>query len=655
MIIVIAADILGEKNNGTSVATYNLIDYLKRKGHEVRVICGDKNRVNEPNYYIVDLRSFGPLNSYVDENGVSLSIADPKVILKALEGADLVHIPVPFAIGKATAKIADKLNIPITASFHIQAENVTSHIYMMHSKIAHNLVYRNFWNKCYKYVDCIHFPTRFINADFEKTVGPTNAYIISNGVKSLYQYQQVDKPKEFQDKFVILYTGRYSREKMHKTLINAMKYSRYEKQIQLIFAGDGPLREKIEKKISFLTNQPVLGLHDASELVKIINYSDLYVHCAYAELESIACLEAIKCGLVPIINNSEKSATRFFALDPYCVYKKNNPRSLAKRIDYWIEHEEERLALKEKYMEYAANFDFEKCMGRMEKMMYEAIEMRQYKIVHQNEIHGRVVGYTDALNDDFAPTENISLHRIKVMDNFKYLHKNFFWKIASFILYRLLAQPILTIYAFLKGIRVHQRHNLKKIKKGGYFLYGNHTCIDDGYISQVLVEKRKRTYIIANPDAVSIKGVKNIVMMLGCLPLPNSLRSSKNFLEAIKYRINNGNVITVYPEAHIWPYATNIRPFLDTSFLYPSKLNLPVVAMVTTYRKNISLISKKERKPKIDVTISEPFYPKEEFSSKENAKYLRDKVYDFMVEVSKKNENYDYITYVDVGPNSAKK
>ena len=68
-------------------------------------------------------------------------------------------------------------------------------------------------------------------------------------------------------------------------------------------------------------------------------------------------------------------------------------------------------------------------------------------------------------------------------------------------------------------------------------------------------------------------------------------------------------MLAIFPEAHIWPFYTGIRPFSATSFRYPEKLNAPVVAMVTTYRKaarSVSLF----RRPGMTVTLSEPFYPR---------------------------------------------
>ncbi|MBQ0099864.1 MAG: hypothetical protein KBS91_04905 [Firmicutes bacterium] len=44
MKITIIAEVLGEANNGTTIACLNLINYLKSKGHEVKVVCPDQDK-----------------------------------------------------------------------------------------------------------------------------------------------------------------------------------------------------------------------------------------------------------------------------------------------------------------------------------------------------------------------------------------------------------------------------------------------------------------------------------------------------------------------------------------------------------------------------------------------------------------------------------
>ena len=42
--IAVICDVLGEANNGTTIAALNLIRTLREKGHEVRVVCTDADR-----------------------------------------------------------------------------------------------------------------------------------------------------------------------------------------------------------------------------------------------------------------------------------------------------------------------------------------------------------------------------------------------------------------------------------------------------------------------------------------------------------------------------------------------------------------------------------------------------------------------------------
>ena len=649
MRILIACDVLGEPNNGTSKASYNLIDALRARGHDVRVMCSDKNKEGIPGFFIVPTINLYIFNNYLAKNGVALAKPDYKVFEKALEGVDLVHVMLPFAASNKLANLANKKNIPITAGFHCQAENITAHFFLMWSKLATRVVYKCFWRKLYHIVDCIHYPTEFIKHDFEKRVGPTNGYVISNGVRKEYHKIDVERPENLKDKFIVLMTGRYSKEKRQDLLIKALKYSRFADKIQLIFAGDGPLKKRYIRKSKHLKNPPIFGYHKQEELIKILNYSDLYVHTAYAELESIAALEAISCGVVPLINNSKRSATKYFAIDDLNLFKQNNAKSLAKKIDYWVSHPNDLKVRSNDYLGFAKRFEFEHCMDRMEKMMKEAVDVRKYKVEHN--LHHRIVYYKDPLNDDFAGT---SISQKKVDDNFVYVHENKLWRFCSTVFYYGIAHPILFFLVRIKRrVRVKNKYVLKKVKKTGYFLYGNHTNIYDAFIPHTQISRFKKTYIIANPDAVSIKGTKNLVMMLGALPTPSSAQSVKNFNAAIEKRISQKRVVVIYPEAHIWPFYNGLRSFSDISFQYPAKFDAPVIAMVTTYRKPKHVVFKR-RRPFIDITLSEPIYPNPELSVRENMKYLRDSVYLFMKNTIENSGSPEYINYVQGSPDSTK-
>ena len=376
MIACIVCDILGEKNNGTTLAATNLIDYLRSKGHEVRVVCCDKDKNNLENYYVTPTLNLGKFcNKILEKNGVTPAKADESVLRKAIEGSDVVHLLIPFFLARRAAKIAKELNKPITASFHCQAENVTAHVFMMNFPLANTLVYKNFYKHVYQYCDIIHYPTTFIRDVFEKETHKTNAVVISNGVNEQF-YKDVPSNR-ISDKFTIVCTGRYSKEKAQHLLIKATAKSKHRDDIKLVFAGAGPYENSLKKLSAKHGTDAEFRLFPRDELLSLLHGADLYVHTAIIEIEAIACLEAIVSGLIPVINNSPRSATKAFALDGNNLFKLNDANDLAAKIDFWYEHPELIKEYKARYKSIIANFDQKECMHKMEEMLLSAIEMKK--------------------------------------------------------------------------------------------------------------------------------------------------------------------------------------------------------------------------------------------------------------------------------------
>ncbi len=380
MKIAIVCTVLGEENNGATHAGMNFIRSLKAKGHEVNIICPDADKKGQEGYYVCPQMSFGPFNGYVKKVGVTIAKSDEKIIEEGIKGVDIVHLHLPFGMSIKAIKIAKKHNIPLTASFHMQAENFTSHLKLQKVKPLNDFVYKYIYKHTYKHVDAIHYPTKFIKDTFEKNIGKkTNAYVISNGVNNTIERNNAQKPEELKDKFVVLSTGRYCDEKAQDVLIKAVGLSKYKDKIALILAGQGPKRSKFEKVAEKSGVAPLYKFFTRKEIVDAINYCDLYVHPARVELEGIACLEAICCGKPTIVSNSRKAATSGFVLNDKCIFKNNDPEDLAKKIDYLIEHEDERFAIGEELLQSAQQYNQERCMDEMEKMLYETIEKHKSK------------------------------------------------------------------------------------------------------------------------------------------------------------------------------------------------------------------------------------------------------------------------------------
>ena len=252
----------------------------------------------------------------------------------------------------------------------------------------------------------------------------------------------------------------------------------------------------------------------------------------------------------------------------------------------------------------------------------------------------KIVYYVDPLKDDFAGTK---IKRRPLPKNYRYYSRNPFWIAGSFLLYYVVALPL--IFLFLKlfrRVKVIGKKNLRRVRREGYFVYGNHTQIIDALTAQVFASRGKRTYIVADQDATSIPGIRWLLKMLGVLPVPLNPNEAANFKEAVEYHIKKKHVVSLFPEAHIWPYSTHIRPFEDASFVYPSETGAPIIAMVMTYRKRKRL---KNHPPLPVLHLSRPFYPDMNLSLPDRKKKLRNQIYEHFLDIVSEDDNVEWIAY----------
>ncbi|MCL2675642.1 MAG: glycosyltransferase [Firmicutes bacterium] len=372
MKIALIADVFGKENNGTTITAKRLVENMRLRGHDVKVIASSGGDVQ------LKRRSIFGFNWYLKLNQVELAKPDKKIIKEAIADCDVVHFLLPFLTSRKSIKLIREMEKPYTTAFHCQPENFSSHLFLHRVPFFNRFLYRRFNRLFYKRTQFIHCPSKFIADQLVKNGYTADKRVISNGVIPTFEKRNVSKPEELKDKICILFTGRYVPEKRHDLLIKAVKISKYADKIQIIFAGGGPKLNKIKKLGRSLKNPPITKLFTKDELCDTINYCDLYVHPSDVEIEAIAAIEAFTCGLVPVISDSPNSATGQFALCEKNLFRHGDPAHLAERIDYWIEHEQEKKELGEKYITYAAQYSIKNCMDQMEKMFLDSIEHYTY-------------------------------------------------------------------------------------------------------------------------------------------------------------------------------------------------------------------------------------------------------------------------------------
>lgn len=368
--ILIVADVLGEENNGTTITIKRLIDGLKKRDFDVYVLSPLSENKKE-GYYSLKKRNFFIFNNYVQKNGVCLGVPNRTLLEELVKKVDIVHIELPFKTGKMAMQICKQQNKPFTAGFHCPAEAVTVHFGLKNVKFANDAIYKYHYKKFYKYCNLVHCPSKFY-ADILTEKGYTNNLkVISNGVSDIF-YKAY--PKHKSNLFKIITVGRLSIEKRQDLLLKAVANSKYNKNIQVIIAGDGPQKHKLQKLGKSLANPPIIKYIPSEELARTLHDCDLYVHCSDVEVEGMACLEALASGLVPIISDSPKSATKEFALSNHNLFENGSAKSLEKQIGFFVENPNQLKTFKQIYKDYARGFHVDNCIEQMSRMFYQAIK-----------------------------------------------------------------------------------------------------------------------------------------------------------------------------------------------------------------------------------------------------------------------------------------
>ena len=371
MKILLVIDQFDSANNGTTISAIRFANALQKHGNTVKVVSTGSPTENK--YPVKELFLTPIVRHIVHSQGMQFGVPNKKVFLEALKDVDIVHFYMPFGLSVHGFKIAKSLGIPCTAAFHMQPENVTYTLGLGKSNKANDMIYEFYKNKFYNNFNHIHCPSNFIANELKNHGYTAKLHVISNGIDSEFEYRKLPKNKELENKFVITMIGRYSNEKRQDLIIDAISKSKYSDKIQLILAGKGLKEKTYREQGKVLKNPPILKFYSKEDLKDILAMSDLYVHSADAEIEAISCIEAFASGLVPIISDSNKSATPQFALDERSLFEAGNSESLADKIDYWIEHEEERKQMEYKYAEAGKKYNIDNSIIQIEKMFREAI------------------------------------------------------------------------------------------------------------------------------------------------------------------------------------------------------------------------------------------------------------------------------------------
>ncbi|MDR1374203.1 MAG: glycosyltransferase [Treponema sp.] len=582
MIIVFVEDSYLQKTDGTAMSTHRFREELIKRGHTVRVIA---TGVEGPDMYGLK-EHFIPIASRVArKNNIYFAKFDKKIVTEALTGADIVHLIFPFQLERKTLKLARKMGIPVCGAFHCQPENVTYNMKLKLLRFINPILYLLFRFWLYRNLDNIHCPSVFAAGELKKHKYNARLHVISNGILNAFKPPEAPVPKE-DDKIHILMTGRLAEEKRQDLVIKAANCSKYRDKIQLHFVGRGPMYKRYLRQGADLPNLPrfYIDFISQEDLVRLIYKIDLYVHASEAELESLACMEALSCGKVPVISDAPKSAASQFALDERCLFKKGRYLDLRDKMDYWIEHPEERKSMEKEYIKLGEVYNIKHSVKKMEKMFEDAIRDSKTRKMIQKD-------------------KSIRLYNNRVKRN-NYI-KEFFCAFFYFII----AIPLLIIFnRCFFGLKIENKKALKKLKRSGAVTICNHVHEMDSTICAVGIPSKKLIYV-SQPQNFALGVASIFVDVLGSVPSPSTPKELQSFIYTLSKYLRRGRLVHFYPEGSLIKYDDKIRAFQRGAFYLAIDAQVPVLPMKLICRKPDGLQRFFKKKPCFTLVFGEPLYP----------------------------------------------
>jgi len=315
MKIIIASETFPTKTHidGCAVFTERLAKGLAARGHQVLAI-GPNSEFKDsldregPNLKVFRLKSFlvkpvHPRFRFIYNIDLFWKL---KKVVKNFN-PDIIHIQNHMAVGRILVSLAKKMMIPIGGTNHFMPENLIQ--WMPFGKEETSKIMWLDFCRVFDKLDFVTTPTQAA-ADLLRKIGFYNdIVIISNGidlkkfkkrpVKDLL-WEKYDLDKKLRN---FIFVGRIDKDKNVNLAIKSFSIALKKSKMQFLVVGVGPKENEyknLAKKLGVSKYVKFTGKVSEEELRALYCMADVCVAPGEAELQGIAIMEAMACGL-PVI------------------------------------------------------------------------------------------------------------------------------------------------------------------------------------------------------------------------------------------------------------------------------------------------------------------------------------------------------------------
>lgn len=349
------------KGGGVQECVFSLQRELSKRGHDVLILTPQARSSTEelPSYVRVlgtaaDMKS--PLHTTAQVS-ISLDTRQLDEILND-EQFDLLHFHEPW-VPILARQILGRSDAKNVATFHARLPDT------MMSKALEKVV-TPYTRSVLKHLDAL---TSVSDAGAEYVRGLTDrpVEIIPNGI-NVNQFRALEvKPTQ-----TILYIGRLEKRKGVKYLLQAFeKLQKSRPDVQLVIAGDGPDREKLQELSQELGLNKVnfAGYVSDDQKMKLIEQAGVFCSPAkYGESFGIVLLEAMAAGVPIVAGDNPGYATVMRGRGMLSLVDPEDIDNFARRLELLLTDHTIRQAMVDWADTYVDQFDYVKVVDKYEQL-----------------------------------------------------------------------------------------------------------------------------------------------------------------------------------------------------------------------------------------------------------------------------------------------
>lgn len=307
MRILIASDTYPPDINGASIFASRLGARLATEGHEVHHVApgaGPASPVN-PIQAAVGLTR---VSSFTYPWASDFRIANPFWVRQEVQKAvarfkpDVVHAQAHFVVGRAAISVARRHHLPVVATNHFMPENLVPQLPVYLTDRVTRSLEHIAWSDAaavLRTVDVLTSPTQFAADLLSRKTGIVGVRVVSNGVSIARPPVRPDSRPP-----TALFVGRLDPEKRVEDLLAAAALL---PNIRFLIVGRGSAERTLRHfaQVKGLENRVFfLGALSDDLLQQQFETATVFCMPGRAELQSIACLEAMATGLPVVASRS---------------------------------------------------------------------------------------------------------------------------------------------------------------------------------------------------------------------------------------------------------------------------------------------------------------------------------------------------------------